>query len=150
MPGIKEQLHEFCIKRVQQNIREISITIADLREAMHNETKSSMGDKYETTREMLQQDINMNQQRLSKANADMAILNSLNPENTAEHIMPGSLVITDVASYYIAISTNTINIGCQKYYTVSTESPVALLLKGKRAGDEFTLNGKPIRIQQIL
>ena len=55
MSALKIELYNLCLKYVADSIGEIEAAIADRREAMHNETKSSMGDKYETTREMLQQ-----------------------------------------------------------------------------------------------
>lgn len=147
---IKEQLHAHCIQQVQQHIQEIEAAIADRREAMHNETKSSMGDKYETTREMLQQDINMNMQRLSRAKTDLAALESIDPKEAIQATGQGSLVITEQANYYIAVSIGTVTLSGKKYYVVSANAPVALQLKGKRAGDEFTINGKAIRLLEVL
>lgn len=142
MKELKLELYNLCLKHITDSIREIEAAITDRREAMHNETKSSMGDKYETTREMLQQDINMNMDRLNKVKADEATLQAINPESLSEIIVPGSLVQCSNGNFYIAISVGHFTISEAKYYAVSVSSPIGTQLKGKKAGDTFVLNGK--------
>jgi transcription elongation GreA/GreB family factor len=152
MPDMKElklELYNLCLKHITDSIREIEAAITDRREAMHNETKSSMGDKYETTREMLQQDINMNMDRLNKVKADEATLQAINPESLSEIIVPGSLVQCSNGNFYIAISAGHFSIEQTKYYAVSFSSPIGSQLKGKRAGDTFVLNGKSNTIHSV-
>lgn len=149
MTKIKEQLHQTCLQQVQQTIQDIEAAIADRREAMYNETKSSMGDKYETTREMLQQDINMNQQRLKEAKAQLAVLNQIDFLSSSEVIVPGSIVQTDKANYYIAISGGKLIVEGQTYYVVSVASPVGQQLAGKGKGDRFSLNGVAYIINEV-
>lgn len=150
MKDLKPELYNLCRKYIADSISEIEATIANRREAMHNETKSSMGDKYETTREMLQQDINMNTERLNKAKADEAILQAINPESTSEIIVPGSLVRCSNGNFYIAISAGHFTIAGSKYYAVSLSSPIGSQLKGKQAGNSFALNGKTFTIDKVL
>lgn len=147
---IKEQLHAHCINLVRKNIEDITTAIADRREAMHSETKSSMGDKYETTREMLQQDINMNMQRLSKAKAELTVLNGIEAGKKPATAGTGSMVITDNAIYYIAVSLGAVQMGDKKYYVVSADAPVALQLRGMQAGDSININGKEVMIQRVV
>lgn len=149
MSELKMELYRLCSKHVADSLGEVAAAIADRREAMHNETKSSMGDKYETTREMLQQDINMNLDRLNKAKADEATLQAINPESSSEVVVPGSLVLCSNGNFYIAISAGHFIIDKVKYYAVSLSSPIGNQLKGKQAGDTFMLNGKSYNIKQI-
>ena len=54
MPGItKEQVLQHCQEMIDGQIAELSNEIAKVEESAANETKSSMGDKYETGREMM-------------------------------------------------------------------------------------------------
>ena len=64
---IKQKLYNLCHAYLDNNIQNAEAVIADAREAARNETKSSAGDKYETAREMMQQDIDLN-----KAGTDAA------------------------------------------------------------------------------
>lgn len=147
--NLKQQLYHLCRKYIADSINEIEAAITDRRDAMHNETKSSMGDKYETTREMLQQDINMNMERLNKVKADEAALQAINPESLTDIVVPGSLVQCSNGNFYIAISAGHFTISGAKYYAVSVSSPIGTQLKGKRAGDTFLLNGKSYTIHSV-
>lgn len=150
MKDLKLELYNLCLKHIADSIREIEAAIADRREAMHNETKSSMGDKYETTREMLQQDINMNMERLGKAKLDEATLQAINPESLSDTVVPGSIVQCSNGNFYITISAGNFTIAGKKYYPVSLSSPIGSQLKGKQAGDTFVLNGKSFTINKVL
>lgn len=107
--------------------------------AANNETKSSMGDKYETSREMVQQEINNLQVQL---NENLKALNSLKLINTNQHsvIGLGSLVETEKGFFYIAVSLGEIRFHEKKIFVISTESPLAKAMHGKSKGDEFILN----------
>ena len=150
MTSLKQQLYDLCTRHINDSIRDIEAAITDRREAIANETKSSMGDKYETTREMLQQDINMNLERLNKVKADQSALNLINPEATSANIIPGSLVYTSNGNFYISVSAGHYTIEGKKYYTVSLSSPIGMQLKGKSMGDSFSLNGKNYTIDAVL
>lgn len=149
MNSLKQHLYDLCMLHINNNISEIEAAIADRRDAIANETKSSMGDKYETTREMLQQDINMNLERLSKAKSDEAALNLINKYMNSTVIIPGSLVHTNNGSFFISISAGQLFVDGTKYYAVSAASPIGVQLKGKQQGDTFTLNGKHFVIESV-
>ncbi len=150
MNNIKQQLYDLCLEQVQHNITVIEKAIADIREASENETKSSMGDKYETTREMLQQDINMNMERLAHAKADENVLKQINRKQKETNIELGSLVKTNNGWFYLAISLGQLAIGKDKYYAISLSSPIGKQLVGKAAGNSFTLNGKLFQIEEVV
>lgn len=149
MNELKLQLYRLCKQHVAEQVVSIEAAIADRRDAMHNETKSSMGDKYETTREMLQQDINMNQNRLSAVKADDAALGTINPEMASTIVAPGSVVCTSNGNFYVAISAGSFTIAGKKYYAISPSSPIGVQLKGKQQGDRFVLNGREYVIKFV-
>lgn len=128
---------------------EIESAIAERREAMHNETKSSMGDKYETTREMLQQDINVSMERLSKVKQDHATLQRVDPASSLEIINEGSLVLTNNGNFYLSVSVGKFKVDGLLYYAISISSPIGQQLKGKQQGDEFSLNGRNYKILEV-
>lgn len=148
--NIKQQLYKLCQEHVAATIKDIETAIAERREAIKSDTKSSMGDKYETAREMLQQDINMNLNRLSKVQADEAVLNRIKPELKTSTATEGSLVLTNNGKFYISISAGKLKIDNEIYYAVSMSSPIAQQLKGKKVGDNFTLNSKKYIIVKII
>lgn len=147
---LKQQLHNRCRAYLDNNIQNAEAVIADAREAARNETKSSAGDKYETSREMMQQDIDLNNARLLQLRKQMDVLDRIAIDTISDIIIPGSIVTTTQANYFIAISAGKLLVDGQTYYAISMDSPLGAQLKGKKAGDEFIINGKKGAISDVL
>lgn len=122
--------------------------LIDETRASNNETKSSMGDKFETSREMVQQEINTLQIQL---NENVQARNSLKQINTNLHqtIGLGSLVETDKGLFYIAVSLGEIIFNEKKIFVISTESPLGKILFGKKKGEEISLNNMKQTIKAV-
>lgn len=146
---IKQQLYKLCAEQILSRINDAETAIAEARKASENDTKSSAGDKYETGRAMMQQEIDLNSRQLLEARKLQALLQQINPEGTHSVAQPGSLVETDQESFYLAVSAGALFINEKKYYTISVASPIGLQLKGKKAGDVVTLNKKAFTILKI-
>ena len=133
--------------KITEKIENLENLIFQTRES-NNETKSSMGDKYETGREMIQQEINNLQVQLQDYLKAANILQSLtsNPNHIAAS---GSLVETDRGFFYIAVSLGEINLDNKKIFVISSESPLAKALHGKRTGQKFILNASEQTILKI-
>jgi hypothetical protein len=150
MNDLKKELHQLCIDYAQNRIDTVQHAITATQQAANEETKSSAGDKYETGRAMMQQESDRNQAQLNEANKLMAALNQVNANIISETAGAGSLVITNNGNFYIAISAGTLMLNGEAYFAVSPGSPIGLMLKGKKAGDEFSLNDKHYRIENII
>ncbi|MDB5152804.1 MAG: 3-oxoacyl-ACP synthase, partial [Mucilaginibacter sp.] len=80
----------------------------------------------------------------------MVVLNHINAGTTFKTAETGSLVITDNGKFYIAIGAGTLILNGESYFAVSPASPIGLKLKMQKIGDEFSLNGKIYRIENII
>ena len=114
--------------------------LIDETRASNNETKSSMGDKYETGREMLQQEINNLQIQLNENMKSETLLKTINPvlHKTAGF---GSIVETEKARFFIAVSLGEITFNGEKIFVISTESPLGKAMHGKKEGEKIIVNG---------
>jgi transcription elongation GreA/GreB family factor len=150
MSYLKEKLHQQCVNYVQQRMDAAQQAIAEAQQSANNDTKSSAGDKYETGREMAQQETNRNLTQLNEANKLMVALNRIGTGGQSNVAEAGSVVITNQGNFYLSISAGAIYVNNEVYIAISTASPVGLKLKGAQAGDQFTFNGKPYSILQVL
>ena len=150
MSDLKKELHQLCIDYVRERMDTATQAINAAQQAANEETKSSAGDKYETGRAMAQQETDRNQAQLNEANKLMVALNHINASTSSKTALQGSLVITDNGKFYIAISAGTLLLNGEAYFAISPASPIGLSLSGKKAGDEFSLNGKQYRIVSIV
>lgn len=149
MSNLKEQLYKMCIDYVQKRINEAKQAIEDAQYAAIEETKSSAGDKYETGREMMQQETDRNQGLLNEANKLMVALSKVNYNAISTTADSGSLVTTNNGSFFVAISASSLVIDGKTFFVVSPASPIGTKLAGCKTGDEFSLNGRNYKIESI-
>ena len=149
MNSLKERLYKMCIDYVQVRIDGAKQGIADAQYAAIEETKSSAGDKYETGREMMQQETDRSQLLLNEANKLMVALSRINPNSQHTVAEPGSLILTNNGTFFLAISAGSFLLDGTTYFAVSPASPIGTYLIGRRAGDQFSLNGRTYVVEAV-
>lgn len=149
MEEIKELLFKQCFEFISKRIRTAEDALAQAREASNDDTKSSAGDKFETTREMMQQDISRNERLLDDAQKNLQLLNSIKDVPAGDRIRNGSLVYTSQGTFYISISAGQLSVAKDVFFAVSAASPIGQLLLGKKTGDTFTFNGKTYLLESF-
>ncbi|MGJ1236305.1 3-oxoacyl-ACP synthase [Sphingobacterium multivorum] len=139
---IKGEVLEIALKRTKERITMIESALETARDSSNDDTKSSAGDKYETSREMIQQDINRYQKQLVEANKDLQQLISIESlsNDVIDVVILGTLVQTNVGLYLIATSIGAVKIGTNNIFVISPASPIGQLLIGKKIGDSFVFN----------
>ena len=148
--SLKEELLQLCVAYVQTRINNAEQAIKSAQQASNDDTKSSAGDKYETSREMMQQDTNRNLAQLTEASKLMVALNRINVGGTQTKIDVGSIVTTDNGNFFLAVSAGTLTVDGQQYIAISPASPIGLKLQGLKAGGKFSLNNKSYVIKSVL
>lgn len=139
------------LKKLQEIISNKALDLENLIEetrTSNNETKSSMGDKYETGREMLQQEINNLQLQLNEVLKQRNFLKTIQTKDStiAEK---GAIVETDTTHFYISISLRELKWKGVNFICISPESPIAKALLGKKKNETFTFNNKTQKIKNI-
>lgn len=149
MIRVKEELYKQCLLYVEDCINTAQQAINAARESANDDTKSSAGDKYETGREMMQQEIDRNRKQLEESKRMKMVLEQIDPLKTSDTIQNGSLVITNYGKFFISISRGQIFLDGTNYFAISAVSPIGLKLMKQRIGTEFDFNGKKFRIEDI-
>lgn len=143
----KEYLLEQVRTLAQEKVKNLEEMIVSTR-ASNNDTKSSMGDKYETSREMLQQEINRLLSQQSEVNNQLDVLQNINTKPSAV-VGLGAYVETSMGNFYISESLGKLNVNGKAVITVSANAPLVQSMLKKRTGEEFELNGKNQKILSI-
>jgi len=149
MNRIKDELFKHCLHYVEECINTAQIAIEDAQSSANDDTKSSAGDKFETGREMMQQEIDRNRKQLEEANKMSLALEQIENHQVSEIVHSGSLVITNFGKFYISISRGQIQVDGINYFAISAISPIGLKLMRQKVGYEFDFNGKPFVIESI-
>ena len=139
----KTELIKLINQKLSEKIQTFEKLIAETR-ASNNDTKSSMGDKYETGREMLQQEINNLQVQLNEVLRQQDFLKTsfdkLRMTKKFDKAEKGAIVKTEKGLFFISVSLGEINFDNQKIICISPESPLAKAMNGKQKGEVFSLN----------
>lgn len=146
---MKNELYQLCLAFIEKRIATATEALEQAQEASNDDTKSSAGDKFETGREMAQQDINRNKQLLADAKQQKSVLLALADVFETSKVRSGSLVITNNGNFYISISAGQLQLEGKTYFAISAASPIGKLLIGKAAGEQFDFNGKTYLVEQI-
>ena len=143
----KPTLHALCHVFIEQRISAARIAMLAAQESSSSETKSSAGDKYETGREMANAERDRNAAHMQQAQQLQAELGRINPEAACDTVRPGALVATSMGRFYISISAG--QLAGHDVFAVSAAAPVAVALKGLRAGEEAVFNGQTVRVLEV-
>ncbi|MBK7149869.1 MAG: 3-oxoacyl-ACP synthase [Bacteroidetes bacterium] len=146
---LKKMLYEHCLQFVQERIGNIEQAIENARAAQQDDTKSSAGDKYETSREMMTQEIENNATQLAEARKQLQLLRSISPDKTHEQVAPGSYVQTSAGNFFIAIAAGACTTAKGTVQCISAASPMALHLLGKQKNDSVAFHGKSYLVEAV-
>ncbi len=146
--SIKKKLLSECGALIQNKINTNNDILARLQESLTSETKSSAGDKFETSRAMLQAEIDRHKVIVIKAK-ERAYLLQGTPVTTTIIIKSGSLILTDKVTYFIAVGLGKVTLDGSTYYVISTTSPIGQQMLGKKANDTITFNNNSFDILAV-
>lgn len=132
-----------------QRINTAEIALQQSQEASNDDTKSSAGDKFETTREMVSQDIARTKNLLFDGQQNLQLLISLESVPSADAVRNGSLVYTSKGIFYISISAGQIKVDDQLVFAISSASPIGKLMIGKKVGESFSFNQNEYTVERF-
>lgn len=135
---------------IEERLIDLEEQVNELKDALVSDTKSSAGDKHETSRAMTQ----LEQEKLGKQIAELEQLQSnflrINRDEQHHIIQMGSLIQTSEGLYYLSIPLGKITLTNEsQVFCLSPISPLGQLLKGKREGEEITFNNRMIKIEGV-
>lgn len=145
----KADLKETVLALIAEKKEDINAQLLALQEASNADTKSSMGDKYETGRESINQSRDLLEKQKVLLDRDEKVIaqTSVDPAAT---VSSGALVKVQLGWLWVAVSVGKVMHEGQEIQVVSSDSPLVVALKGKRAGDEVTFRGRSMKILQVV
>ena len=150
MPTTKPQIHQHCLQELKSRLQTATEAMASLRESVPSDTKSSMGDKYETAREMAQQEQNKIGMQMAMLQQWQGIFARLQPSQTLTIAGIGALVQTNRGSFYLAAPMGKVVVENYEIMVISPQSPAGKAMLGKGKSDSFELNGTLFSIETVV
>jgi hypothetical protein len=118
-------------------------------ESANDQSKSSMGDKYETSRSMGQLDRNMHARQYEQIRQERMILERIGGSDVPERAAVGSLLQTSAGWFFISVSLGAVKFEGQTVLAISSSSPVGLSLLGKASGQMFKFMNKEHQVTAV-
>ncbi len=145
----KENIIATAQNLLNSKLIELEKAIFNVQNAANEESKSSMGDKYETGRAMAQNDRAMLENQKNELLKDIITFENINFGQETEFVKNGSLVQTSIGYILVSVSLGKIVEGGINVMLISSASPLGTELLGKKAKDSITMNGRQIQILGI-
>lgn len=145
----KESLHLHCLQLVDEKINRLQEELKALTQSASSDTKSSMGDKYETSREMINLEKGKIGEQLQNAQSMALTLKSIDETQSMNTAELGAIVKTDVTTFYLSAPLGQVSVEDDTCFCISMGSPIARQMMGKRIGDNFQMAGKTQTILKI-
>jgi hypothetical protein len=149
MQDIKSALLENCINYVKERVNTAELALADNRAGLEDDSKSSAGDKYETSREIVQQEVIRNELLLTEARTMEVVLSKINIDQNFTTIQNGSLAITNHGSFFFAIAIGKVEVNNKDYFVISIGFPLGQAFRDKKAGEKVVFNNKSYLIKEV-
>lgn len=137
-------------KELNERTTRIQAAFDDLKNALTSESKSSAGDKHETGRAMAQlEQEKLSNQLIQVVNLKEA-LSKVDPNEYHKRVQYGSLVNTSNGTFFFSVGLGKLDINGYDVFCITATTPLGQLLIGKRKGDSIKMNGRAMKILDIL
>ena len=143
----KEALINLIEIILNDKISNLNKDINSLKESQKNDTKSSMGDKYETGRAMIQLELEKYHSRLINNKEMLSILLKINPKLKTETIQSGSLIQTNHGWFFISIGIGKVRLENKtEVIVLSPISPLGKMFLNKSKNEAFDFQKRQYQI----
>jgi transcription elongation GreA/GreB family factor len=139
---IKSKIHKHCLALCDERITLAQGEMDALSLALREETKSSAGDKYETSRAMINLEKEKVEENLLELIKKRLAISAIDPSKVTKMVKNGSLVTSKAGIFFISTSLGKMEIDGNSIFVISPVSPIAQVMLDLTTGDSFDFNGK--------
>lgn len=144
----KTEIISFIRQHLETQLFDYVEELNSTNEEIGKETKSSAGDKFETSREMMNQEVSRIEERIAYLKRQLNSLNQIST-NTVDAITNGSLVLTNHGLFFFGIAFGKLDIENSPLLGLSLNSPLGQLMKDKKQGEYLTFMNRNYTIKSI-
>ncbi|MBC7863369.1 MAG: hypothetical protein IAF38_10365 [Bacteroidia bacterium] len=146
---MKQKIINACLYLLDEKIAAFKRSADELGKDAENDSKSSAGDKHETARAMMQIEQEKLYKQLNEVMEQKLELEKCRHIVTTDRAGKGSLVKTNLGTFFICIPLGKINLNEQMVYIVSPQSPLGIKFAGAKKGDAVQINEALYSISDI-
>jgi hypothetical protein len=145
----KKVYNTHCLETVGERLTTIEKNLDSLMDAKRNETKSSAGDKYETSRAMIQNEEELYKRQRAETSKILEQLLRIDPDKVCNYVEPGALVILPSGLFYVGAGMGKLVVNKIDCFAISLSSPIGQALKAKKAGETMKFQEEDVMILNV-
>ncbi len=143
----KEAILKVCLAKQQELIDHFNTRIEDAKVEVtsHPESPSQSTEGSNSAEDVL----HVMEQELAFVKYEMDILKSLDPHHHSDHVERGAVVYTDQRDFFIAVSSEEVDVNGKKIFGMSEKAPLYAQMRGLKSGDLFQFNETKYKILDV-
>lgn len=146
---MKEAVVAECRRVIRERISNLKSQMSELVNDAANDSKSTAGDKHETSRAMMQLEQEKLGTQLKILEEQQRQLEQIPIQNNSAKVSNGSLVETDRGWIFIGAALGKISVNKKDVICISQQSPLGKLLFIQETGSNVSLNNLKYQIISI-
>ena len=146
---LKEKIIEEISNKLEYKISEVEEELNLLTKDKNEITKSSAGDKFETSRATIQSQFDKVSINLIKLKDQLRKIKLISITSKPQKIGYGTLVKTTNSIYMVSIGYGKLTLGSKDVYVISPLSPIGRKLIDRQEGESISFNSKTEEILGI-
>lgn len=147
---LKSDLLQLLSKDLNYKIDTLQSEYKVYMESAANETKSTAGDKHDTSRSMMQLEQEKLSGQLQQFKLQKKTLELIDPWKSLTSVQLGAVVFTNLGNFFLVVSGKPIQIDNSIFNCISIQSPIGKMLQGSGIGTTKVFMGKSYTIQLII
>ncbi len=144
----KKKVLEAAKEKQQQIIQDLEEAI-QRRKASAEQDDQDMRDYFESTREEILEYVDHLADQLNIARSELEVLNKIRIEKEHDQVTMGSVVETDMMTFFVAVGLEEFEVEEKEFFGISTRAPIYRAMIGKKKGDRFSLRGQDHEIKDL-
>lgn len=149
MEILKDLVQKEILLRLQKKLENLNFLIDTTTESRDMDLKSSVGDKHETSRAKIQNDLDHYYSQLMILESQINILNKINLSINYNKVAQVALIETNKGIFFISTGIGKMVIENKTIFAVSMISPIGMAMKGKRELQSFNFRNILYTINRI-
>ena len=146
---MKKRIVEFITLLIKDKTQLLKFELDSINKEKNNINKSSAGDKFETSRALMQTEYDKIHNQLLILKNQLRAIKSISLSDKKNKVGVGSFIKTNKSFYFISIGLGKQIIDNNDIYIISLSSPIGKLLNNKKKGDKIVFNNNEELIENI-
>ena len=146
---MKKRVVDFITLLIKDKTKLLKFELDSINKEKNNLKKSSAGDKFETSRALMQTEYDKIDNQLLILKNQLRAIKSISLSDKKRKVGVGSFIKTNKSFYFISIGLGKQIIDNNDIYVISLSSPIGKLLNNKKKGDKIVFNNKEELIENI-